>query len=231
MERRAFLSTVGLGSIAATAGCLQTVFGTDSETDSEPVLEPPEDRQFNSEEIPYPAHGQALPDFAVPDPLSGKEIDTSTIEKTLLVTGFFATCPEECLNLTTQLAGVQRGTVEDDIADRVALLAITFDPERDDAATLREYGNRMNIDMDAGNWHFLRPQSPERTEEIVEGKLGITYDRLGAGESGRLPGYDFTHLSLTFLRNPDGIVERAYRTDTPDHEQVLADTKTVVDAY
>jgi protein SCO1/2 len=88
----------------------------------------------------------------------------------------------------------------------------------------------MNVDMDAGNWRFIRPVSEERAKTVVDEKLGITFDRIGAGESERLPGYDFRHLSLTFLRNPDGVVERAYRTDSPDHERVLSDVETVVDA-
>jgi protein SCO1/2 len=88
----------------------------------------------------------------------------------------------------------------------------------------------MNVDMDAGNWRFLRPKSPARADAVVDEKLGITFDRIGAGESERLPGYDFRHLSLTFLRNPAGTVERAYRTDRPDHQRVLSDVETVVEA-
>jgi protein SCO1/2 len=121
-------------------------------------------------------------------------------------------------------------SVENGIADDVTFLAITFDPPRDDAERLREYGQQMNVDMDAGNWRFLRPESTDRAEAVVDEKLGVTYDRIGAGESERLPGYDFRHLSLTFLRNPEGVVERAYRTDRPDHERVLSDVETVVDA-
>jgi protein SCO1/2 len=36
---------------------------------------------------------------------------------------------------------------------------------------------------------------------------------------------------VTFLRNPDGVVERAYRTDTPDPERLRSDVSAVVDAY
>jgi protein SCO1/2 len=228
MDRRTYL-TAAVGSTVASAGCLTSVLGDGGEQ-AETVLDPPEDQQFDSEDIPYPAYGEQLPDVSVPDPLAGETVDTGDIEKTLVVTAFFASCPVECVRLIGQLAGVQHGTVENGIADDVTFLAITFDPPRDDAERLREYGQQMNVDMDAGNWRFLRPESTDRAEAVVDEKLGVTYDRIGAGESERLPGYDFRHLSLTFLRNPEGVVERAYRTDRPDHERVLSDVETVVDA-
>ncbi|WP_227134759.1 SCO family protein [Halorubellus salinus] len=227
MQRRTYL-TAGLGIATASTGCLTSVLGGGD--GNETVLGPQADQQHDSSALPYPAHGQTLPEFAVPDPLSGEVVASDDVDGTVLVTAFFASCPVECVRLIGQLAGVQQGTVDRGIDDDVTFLAITFDPERDDAETLREYGQRMNVDMDAGNWRFLRPESAARAEAVVDETLGITFDRLGAGESERLPGYDFRHLSLTFLRNPDGTVERAYRTDRPDHERVLSDVETVVEA-
>ena len=229
MNRRTYL-TAAVGSTVASAGCLTSVLGDGSGGGNETILDPPEDQQFDSEDIPYPAYGQQLPAVSVPDPLAGETVDTGAIGKTLVLTAFFASCPVECVRLIGQLAGVQHGTVEAGIAGDVTFLAITFDPPRDDAKRLREYGRQMNVDIDAGNWRFLRPKSAERAKAVVDETLGVTYDRIGAGNSQRLPGYDFRHLSLTFLRNPDGVVERAYRTDSPDHERVLSDVETVVEA-
>lgn len=226
MDRRSYLRTVALGSIGTTAGCLQSALGNEG---NPTVLDPPEDRQYDSEELPYPAHGQELPEFTLPDPLAGEMVDSTEIEGTMLVTGFFAFCPVECVRLIGQLAGVQEGTIQKDIDDEVTFLAITFDPQRDDAEALQEYGERM-VNLDAGNWRFLRPESSERAKEVVGERLGITFERVGADESSRVKGYDFRHLSLTYLCNPSGIVERAYRTDQPDHERVLDDVETVVEA-
>ena len=220
MRRRQLLQAVTAVGTASVAGCL-------SGSGSNVVLDPPADRQFDSEELPYPAHGQALPQFSLPNPLSGETVATADLDETLLVTGFFATCPAECVQLVGQLAGVQHGTVEDGIDEQVRFLAITFDPERDDAAALREYAERMRIDREAGNWEFLRPPDAAAAERVVDEQLGITFDRVS--ESARVEGYDFNHLSLTFLVNPEGYVERAYRTSQPDAEQVLADTHAVVE--
>jgi protein SCO1/2 len=227
MNRRTYLRGLGVAGAVGSAGCLQSVLGG---SENPTVLAPPEDQQFDSSDIPYPAYGQQLPRFELPDPLSGREIDTAELDETLVVTGFFATCPVECIRLIGQLAGVQHGTVDAGLADAVRFLAVTFDPERDDAEALRAYAEKMNVDLSAGNWHFLRPADAAEARDVVDERLGITFDRIGAGESGRLPGYDFRHLSLTFLVNPAGVVERAYRTDTPDHERVLSDVKRVATA-
>jgi len=226
MQRRELLQGVTAAGATGVAGCLSRA---GSGQDSTVVLDPPGDRQFDSDELPYPAYGEALPDFSLPNPLSGERIATEDVDETLVVTGFFATCPAECVQLVGQLAGVQHGTVRDDIADEVRFLAITFDPERDDAAALREYAARMEIDLDAGNWEFLRPRDADAAKRVVDERLGITFDRVGAGESARVEGYDFNHLSLTFLVNPAGYVERAYRTSQPDADVVLSDVQTVVE--
>lgn len=227
MKRRTYVRSIAVGGSLASAGCLGVLGGS---TRGDTVLEPPADRQFDSEDLPYPAHGEALPDFELPDPLAEETVDTRDIDETLVVTGFFAACPVECVRLIGQLSGVQRTTVESGLAEDVTFLAITFDPERDDAERLREYGDQMRIDLAAGNWHFLRPPTPERAEEVVDEKLGIAFERIAGEESQRLDQYDFMHLSLTFLRNPAGIVERVYQTDAPDRQRVLGDIERVVEA-
>jgi len=224
MRRRQLLSGVAGVGTAAIAGCLSS-FGSGSSV----VLDPPADRQFDSEDLPYPAHGQSLPEFSLPDPLSGETVATGELDETLVVTGFFATCPAECVQLIGQLAGVQHGTIESGLDDAVRFLAITFDPQRDDAGALREYATRMQVALDAGNWTFLRPPDAETAERVVDERLGITFERVEAGESARVEGYDFNHLSLTFLVNPEGVVERAYRTTQPDAERVLSDVQAVVE--
>ncbi|WP_324761071.1 SCO family protein [Haloarcula sp. GH36] len=227
MQRRTYLTT-SLGVAAASAGCLTSALeqGDGNET----VLDPQADQQYGNGNLPYPTDGEELPAFSVPNPLAGELVSSDDVDGTLVVTAFFATCPAECVQLVGQLAGVQQGTIAEGIDDHVTFLAITFDPSRDDAQALREYGQRMNVDMSAGNWRFLRPESPERARTVVEGTLGVTFERVDAAESQRVAGYDFRHLSVTFLRNPDGVVERAYRTERPDHQRVLSDIERVVEA-
>ena len=226
MQRRTYLAA-SLGAATASAGCLTSALGESG--GGETVLDPQADQQYDSGTLSYPTYGDELPTFTVPDPLADEAVTSDDVDGTVVVTAFFASCPAECVQLIGQLAGVQHGTIEQGIDDRVTFLAITFDPARDDAEALREYGQRMQIDMSAGNWRFLRPASADRATAVVEETLGVTFDRIDAEKSERVAGYDFRHRSLTFLRNPAGVVERAYRTERPDHKRVLADIERVVE--
>lgn len=145
------------------------------------------------------------------------------------MTGVFTYCPVECGILLRRLVGVQRRVADAGLTDETVFLPITFDPERDDEAALRDNAETIGVDLDAGNWHYLRPESPERAKTVVEDRLGIGFEK--TTENSRIAGYDFTHIVLTLLVNPDGVVERAYRGETIDRDRVVSDIETVVEAF
>lgn len=216
MRRRRFLASACAAPLA-TYGCLSS----GSEGD---VVLPPQENQFaDSEDLPYLAHGQKYPEFVLQDPVNGVEYDSSEIDRVTLTTGIYTTCPAECVMIGNLLAGVQHDVNDAGLEDQTMFVTISFDPERDDAEALEDYGRRMGVDMEAGNWRFLLPEDEERAEEVVTDGLGIPFEPDGGG--------GFTHLVLTLLVNPDGYVERAYRGDQIDMERVVEDVKTVADAY
>ncbi|MFA9516719.1 SCO family protein [Halopenitus sp. H-Gu1] len=224
MRRRSVLSGIATGTTMATAGCLSGVF---EDHPDDVVLDPQEDQRAESGELAYPAYGEPLPAFQLPDPLTGTAIDTGSVDETMILTTFFASCPAECGILLNRLASAQAILNESGLANETLFLAITFDPDRDDAEMLRENAARIGADLEAGNWRYLRPQSPEAAERIVEDQLGIGFER--DVDSPRVPGYDFTHSVLTLLVNPEGIVERAYRGETLDLDRVTGDVEAVVE--
>ncbi len=225
MKRRALLG--GAAAVTAgTAGCLTRLF---DEAPDGVVLGPQEDQIAESENLSYPAYGQSMPAFSVPDPITGVTVDTADLDRTAVYTTFFAACPAECGILMSRLAGIQGLVAERGVTDETVFLPITFDPERDDADALRENANSYGVDLDAGNWHYLRPATPEEAKRVVEDKLGLGFER--ETESDRLPGYDFAHIVVTLLVNPDGVVERAYRGENLDHNRVVDDIETVVEAF
>jgi len=57
---------------------------------------------------------------------------------------------------------VQRRVADAGLTDETLFLPITFDPERDDEAALRDNAESIGADLESGNWHYLRPESPER---------------------------------------------------------------------
>ena len=226
MHRRTVLGGMGAAATGGLAGCTSRLFGTDTDG---VVLGPQEDQLADSEDLSYPAYGQPLPAFELAAPLADATIDSTALDRTAIVTAIFTSCPAECGILLYRLAGVQRRIAEAGMTDAVVFLPISFDPERDDAAAFRANAETLGIDLSAGNWHYLLPETPAEAKTVVEERLGIGFER--TTQSDRLEGYDFTHAVVTLLVNPDGVVERAYRGEQIDRDRVTGDLETVVAAF
>jgi len=226
MQRRSVLrraAAVGAaGAVGSTAGCLTGAF------ESEPtnvVLGEPEDQLADSEDLGYPAYGQSFPEFTLPEAFSDEPFSSADRDRPAVYTAFYAFCTAECLLLMGGMANVQATLAERDRLEAVDLVGITFDPTRDTPAKLEADAEQAGIRHDHERWHYLRPESDERAEEVVDDLLGIGFEKTGGGET-----YEFTHITITFLVNPDGVVERAYRGESLDVERVVNDLETVVDA-
>ena len=176
----------------------------------------------DSEDLAYPAYGQPFPEFSLPNPLTDETVGSISESRVTVTTAIYATCPDECIVTGNQLAGVQSALAERGLSDAVRFLVITFDPERDTAEVLRDYGERMGVDLDAGNWEFLRPEGPDEAKRVVTDRLGIAFQREGG---------EFIHPSVTFLVNPDGYTERAYQGERPAVDRVTDDVETVAGEY
>ena len=218
MKRRAFIRTAGAAAVVTSAGCISA-----SDNGSENVALPPQEDQLGeSEDISYPAYGQSFPEFTLPNPLTDETVESTVSDKVTVATAIYATCPSECLVIGNQLAGVQQTVNKDGLEDSVRFLATTFDPERDTAEVLRDYAGQMGVDLEAGNWYFLRPEDKEEAKSVVTEKLGIAFQRQGG---------EFIHPSVTFLVNPDGYVERAYQGERPEIDRLVGDIETVTGEY
>ena len=226
MHRRTVLGGMGAAATGGLAGCTSRLFGSDTEG---VVLGPQEDQLADSEDLSYPAYGQSLPAFELAAPLAGTTIDSTALDRTAIVTAIFTSCPAECGILLYRLAGVQQRIAESGMTDEVVFLPISFDPQRDDDAAFRTNAETLGIDLSAGNWHYLLPETPAEAKTVVEERLGIGFQR--TTQSDRLEGYDFTHAVVTLLVNPDGVVERAYRGEQIDRDRVTGDLETVVSAF
>ncbi len=226
MERRSYLLALGAAGTAATAGCLGGLFES---TPEGVVLSEPDDQLAESEDLAYPAYGESFPTFELPDATGDTIINTGELDTVSVVTTFFASCPAECGILLNQLAGVQAETVVRGFADETSFLAITFDPERDDADHLETNANDVGVDLDVGNWHYLRPETAEEAADVVVDQIGVDYER--TDESDRMEGYDFNHMVITWLVNPDGVVERVYRGEYVDSDRVADDIEAVLEEF
>jgi len=228
MQRRSVLRRAAAlgatGAVGSTAGCLTGAFESGP---TNVVLGEPEDQLADSEDLGYPAYGQSFPEFTLPEAFSDEPFSSADRERPAVYTAFYAFCTAECLLLMGGMANVQATLADRELLDAVDLVGITFDPTRDTPAKLKADAEQAGIRHDHERWHYLRPESDERAEEVVEQKLGIGFEK--TDEGGEV--YEFQHITITFLVNPDGVVERAYRGESLDVERVVGDIETVVDAY
>ncbi|USZ68987.1 SCO family protein [Halorussus salilacus] len=219
MDRREYLRTAtAVGFAGSVAGCAGLLDSNPNVTLDEP------DREFDSEDLPYPAWGEQVPDVSLADPLTGETFHVRDADDPSVLTFFYSHCNSVCPVLISTVRDVHTHALNEGYADEVVFLPVTFDPERDDEERLRAYADEMNVDADADNWHFLRPDSEAEAEQVVEEQFGVMFERT---EPEDMDMYMFNHASLTFLVNADGYVERAYRTESPDETEIISDLETV----
>lgn len=217
MKRRMFLGSLAtVGTVGTLSGCLGLGDANPNVTLGEP------DREYNSSTAPYRAWGQRIPDVTVPAPIESRTISIRNVETPTLFTFFFSHCQTVCPVLVSALRSVQADALNNGYGDSITFLPITFDPARDDAKRLRAYAKKMNIDLDAGNWHFLRPNSEANAKKIIQQQFGVMFEKTPRKNK---PGYMFAHTPLIILANADGYVERAYRTRAPPQKQIIEDLK------
>jgi len=225
MDRRTFCKSTGaIGATIGTAGCLGVLGDGGAEGT---ILDPPEQ---DLSEAAHPSYGDEMPDFTVPDPITNEEISISEYEgeRAILWTSFYTNCPDGvCPALILRLRRAQEAAAEQGYSDEAEFLAQTFDPERDTAERLREYAGQQGVNLDASNWHFLRPESYERGQELLDEHFGLVIEKAAADQYENLE-YQFPHYGLILLANKQGIVERAYpRGPQTDIERLVSDVERV----
>lgn len=226
MNRRSVLGISAVTGLTAMAGCVTGVLESGPEVDGDVALDPPTGDDALGDPS-YPTYGETFPGFDLPDPLTDETIDVGEVTETFLLTAFFAACPAECIPLMSNLAAIQANVNADGLGDEIRFFGITFDPERDTADELADHAEMVRADLEAGNWHYLRPADESHAQDVVYDTLGVPFERedLGGGD------YDFAHVVVTFLVNPDGIVERVYRGEMLNVEEITADVAAVVDHW
>lgn len=167
---------------------------------------------MDATDLPYPAYGQDIPDVTLPAPLKGEEISVRQFDTDVVMTFFYSHCQTVCPRLVGALKNIQTRALEDGYSENVTFLAITFDPERDTTARLRDYAKNMNINREPDNWYFLRPESVSRAKSIVGETFGVGFERTHPDD---MDMYMFNHFSLIILANRDSVVERTYVDNRP----------------
>lgn len=235
-DRRAVLRTAGAAALASAAGCLGVLSSGGGNDDV--VLDPPENYDRREDlDIPYPTYGEEIPEATVPAPLHDRSVSTREFvgDRHVMMTFIYTSCKTVCPGLTATLRHVQADSIEDEYADEMAFLPTTFDPEQDSPEALRSYGEEMGVNFEVENWYFLRPETPEDAERVVEDTFGVAFESGGGGHAEGSQDDEkptmFQHASLVLLVNKDGYVERAYNGGPPGPDEAIEDTRAVVEGW
>jgi protein SCO1 len=169
--------------------------------------------------VAMPGIGEEVPDFKLINQ------DTAQIHlaqyrgRPLLLTFIYTRCPlpDYCPRTSRNFSEVYRALKSIAKAgQKPHLLTVSFDPEYDTPAVLREYARRHMNPPDFGAWEFATG-SPEAIKNIT-GYFGLIYRK----ESGQI-----THSLVTALIGADGKLKQMFQGNEWTPGQVLKALQTL----
>ena len=162
--------------------------------------------------------GQSVPDFALTNQ-DGKSVAIKDFKgKALAITFIYSQCPlpEYCIKMSTSFSDLAKILNADaQLKDKLALLSISFDPERDTPAKLRTYGlGYMGKGAtELGVWQLAVGKDAE-VRKIAD-FFGLRY------EVDQNDKTQINHSLRTAVIGPDGKVTKIF----PGNEWTVADLK------
>jgi len=130
--------------------------------------------------------------------------------RNVFLTWFYSHGPKGSAATIGALRSLQRRALN--VNYRTVFVAATFDPRQDIGRRLRAYAKAEYVDLGAGDWYFLRPETPANARAVATGKYGVQFSKNHG--SGGVQHYSYD--PLVFLVNDRGYVERTYKRANPD---------------
>lgn len=159
----------------------------------------------------------AAPAFVLADAATGRQVRLADFAgRPLLLSFVYTRCPDPsaCPLASRALAAVQARVVER--RTPAALASVTFDPARDDAATLRAYARAHGADPAV--WRMLRPQSAGAARRLL-----AAFDQPAFAQ----PDGSLSHPLRVYLIDGSGRIRQIYGRDWLDPAQIVADIDTL----
>lgn len=182
------------------------------------AVPPPKAAVANPGEAAYslpviePAAGFTLTD------LGGKEVTLKDFGGRIkIITFIYTSCPDACILATGTLSRLQ-GIFKDEglLGDKVKIVSISFDPERDTPERLREYAEGFGAD--GKNWLFLRGTETE-TRAVLSG-----YDIW----TKNLPDGRIDHVMRVYLIDGEDRIREIYNLGYLQPELVVKDINVIL---
>ncbi len=110
-----------------------------------------------------------------------------------------------------------------DLASRVQLVTVSFDPVRDTPEQLKMLRDHLDP---RGDWRFLTAESDAQLRPVLD-DFGQDALRLVSAEDGRSLGV-IRHIAKVFLLDSKRGIRNIYNTSFLDHEILLRDIETLL---
>lgn len=142
------------------------------------------------------------PDFRLVDQNEKPLMLSDLRGKVVLVNFIFTTCSGTCPATTHRIAKIHQEIARrPELKDRVHILSISLDPQRDTPEMLRGY--RRLYEIEAANWSFLTG-TPKEVQPVL-GAWGMWARPAANGQ--------LDHPSRVFLVDPQGRIREIYNLD------------------
>jgi protein SCO1/2 len=112
----------------------------------------------------------------------------------------FTNCNTVCLPMTSNMKKLQDKISEEGLED-VQIVSFSVDPEFDNPAVLKKYGESFQADFD--NWSFLTGYDQETIESLAKDSFKLLVSKPAEGDQ-------VIHGTSFSLVNQDGIVVQQY---------------------
>jgi protein SCO1/2 len=157
--------------------------------------------------------------------------DTDLRGRIILYDFIYTSCTTVCPVMTGQMLQAQTALADAGwLGGEVVLVSVTFDPERDTPARLREYAAQMHTRPDG--WLWLTGDLIA-IKQLVGGEFGVYFEKVGAGEAGHAmhgeveAGYDFVHDTTFALVDDQGRLRAEYH-QFPGQDAIMRDIGSLV---
>ena len=167
--------------------------------------------------------GEAVPDLSLTNHEGKKFTFADYRGKALAITFIYRECPlpEFCIKMSSQFADIANRVASDsDAKDKIRLLSISFDPERDTPEKLKQYGlGYLGKDAkdDLTVWNLA--VGTDKEVRAVADFFGLKYEKDAADKT------QINHSLVTAVIAPDGKVTRIFSGGRWTPDDVLAELK------
>jgi protein SCO1 len=132
--------------------------------------------------------------------------------KPVLVTMFYGSCPHVCPLLISTMQGLERN-LPDAARQRLRVVMVSLDPQRDTPAHLTEVAERHRVDLSRWTLAWAKAADVRR----LAAALGIQYRQLPDGE--------INHSTVITLLHPDGRIRAQTSSLTRPDPAFVAELK------